>query len=739
VIYTVDRDLRTTTDRAPLPIITQHQALRVDERALVDATGQPLTQDAEVWEDPSGEVHSRVTLRPNDQRALPSEELEDLYLLSHPDRTAAELWAAKESAALPQEPPPIVVETGLIDWRSTASEVERIDTVVVLREQPALALPKPESEFGMALVDQTLPDRRASAIEQRKVLTRSLQQPFVEEVERLGGDLLRNSWSINRFEARLTPAALDAMAHHDGVARIEVLGQYEDDSNSGIAIRHATQVNQLLAATYNGDSSSGRNPAYSGIIIGVMDASMDEDHPALSYNLNYWQTWDDTLNEFRDPVFGETSADGTYSHGNGVLSQLLADGTQDSSLSPTDALERSGQTDGSSLIFFQHWDRTVSPHDKASRTTRMEALLEANVDVANMSASLQSLQCDTSHSENYAVDDLYLDDTFIVNTPGNNDNTTGLCSVNVPGTAAGSFTPGAYKRNASNLNTAGIRSFSPRGNDGVGRAMIDLIAPAGRELDTSSAFDDDYELRGVGTSFAAPVIAGSAANVKDMMIDVWGSGTANHVGNLYATMLLMGDGQTEAGPKRDTTNPQMDELWGAGRLRLRMWGADGLDAPHKTGLTRTNLDDGAMLTRGLNMDGGTNLPLPAEVDKLTAAVWWFEPNLLQASASADILVQVCNELNTCYDSGSTAPEPRRVFVPSPGGHTWEVRVTGLNIPGSGRPNYLYLQTQRTIHLAYMWEDSLRDDANGPTCFDEIDMSCTVCCNQPGALCVPSDC
>jgi hypothetical protein len=66
-------------------------------------------------------------------------------------------------------------------------------------------------------------------------------------------------------------------------------------------------------------------------------------------------------------------------------------------------------------------------------------------------------------------------------------------------------------------------------------------------------------------------------------------------------------------------------------------------------------------------------------------------------------------------------------------------VSGLDIPASEDPDYHFGAQERMMHVTIMWEDRDRDDVDGPTCADEIDMLCSDCCAQAGASCALDEC
>jgi hypothetical protein len=179
----------------------------------------------------------------------------------------------------------------------------------------------------------------------------------------------------------------------------------------------------------------------------------------------------------------------------------------------------------------------------------------------------------------------------------------------MPATASGAFTVGSVSVEAANLQTASVRTYSSRGPDIHVRSLVDMVAPDGREPGGSpgypsydACYDDAYcdftHDNGWGTSFAAPLVAGAAANYKDFLIQRFGTTMANNVGHLYAQMLLMSD--------LPTTKRALDDKWGVGRLRMRLWDANGeaMDAPWRMRYGVGTLEDGQISSQPQPKRGG---------------------------------------------------------------------------------------------------------------------------------------
>jgi len=108
------------------------------------------------------------------------------------------------------------------------------------------------------------------------------------------------------------------------------------------------------------------------------------------------------------------------------------------------------------------------------------------------------------------------------------------------------------------------------------------------------------------------------------------------------------------------------------------------------------------------------------VDDVRAAVWWHETNVEQeadpAVGPATFDVRLCSRLGkTVNCQGSVGNTNTRVFESdvAPGGREWFVRITPGTVPPSIDPWLLGLQA-RSFYIGAFFEDTARDDADGPT-------------------------
>jgi len=247
--------------------------------------------------------------------------------------------------------------------------------------------------------------------------------------------------------------------------------------------------------------------------------------------------------------------------------------------------------------------------------------------------------------------------------------------------------------------------------------VVDVTAAAGRSAGGLPEYDNTYSTTGhVGTSFAAPIAAGGAANLKHQLIDKWGASIANQPGFLHAMLLLMGDGQLESGGKATATTP-VDDLWGTGRLRMRLWTPEGLDAPYRFAFVKRVLSDGDTTSIPLYPDAyGVNQAIPTAVDWFKAVVWWYEPNVNQPFGfPAQLRTRVCDEDSAlCYTYATNTPDVHRLWIGGPvRDRRWRIDITGLSIPADLDPDDYYGQQKRAVYTAFYWEDRARDDADGP--------------------------
>ncbi len=281
----------------------------------------------------------------------------------------------------------------------------------------------------------------------------------------------------------------------------------------------------------------------------------------------------------------------------------------------------------------------------------IEKVTELNVDVVNFSWGDHVNQCSLNHGSHDNIDTAYFDDIFWGQIAGNEGHladttppqectppyTPSGCTVRSDAVASGAFTVGSIKK-TGDLDTAKIScadwdSGSSRGGDGRGRPLLKIVAPCGREGTNNARLGcvgiNCYHVYGdgsCGTSTACPMVVGAAANLEDFLLTHYPLGTADDAGLIYAIMLLMGDGTTESGVQAETT--PIDELWGVGRMRMRLFTEAGMDAPWRWGFKIAELDHGETMVQPINVVRPTgNQPVPSQARWFRAAPWFYEPSI----------------------------------------------------------------------------------------------------------------
>ena len=281
-------------------------------------------------------------------------------------------------------------------------------------------------------------------------------------------------------------------------------------------------------------------------------------------------------------------------------------------------------------------------------------------------------------------------------------------------------------------DASGLAAFSSRGPTDDGRFKPDLVAPGVAVISTRTDQNQTYQQWGScdvpaalqpyyitlgGTSMANPLAAGAAVLTRQYYVDGW-HGEGNAHTNLYpipadgfspsaalvkATLINgawdLDPGQYGVGPDRetppawDTGSDLPNHAEGYGRLDLEasLFPASGFSrdpgrdmAIHDVG---TGLSTGQFADHPVVIDSST--------DPLVVTLVWSDPYAALAAGS-----QLVNDLDlTVTSPGSTVYLPNgvdrttggadrtnnveQVKVTAPAVGTWNIRVSGFNVPGNG--------------------------------------------------------
>jgi len=632
---------------------------------------------------------------------------------------------------------------GLDEWARTAAEDEYVVVAGTLRNYQQPPYPRVADDWfeedPVLFLEQSLV--RLQEIERAKTATEDFAEPVLAELSAYGC-VGRASGGFGGVVIEAPPSCVAALATQSEIGDIAVVQPVQPHRNDGTGIRAGHQVQQFLDNNLDGEVGTTRSAFGPDVLIGVTDQTLDIDHPAWldaefgPSRLEAMRCWLPTLGNFTGSyctpeAFWDTSA---RKHGTNVAGQALADLTENQDGNQGDAWEaaRTGMSTQSHLVFYGISGPSADPTTSPLPFDIIDQAIADGVDVMVRSFGLASPECSGGNEGNVdvaALRNAYLDGIFYVNSAGNDGNGGG-CNVGGQASHPGVFTVGALKKNQGDLHFADIAGYSSEGGDVDGRNVVDIVAIGGRQSSsaggsgTMATWDDQYGVGAawdVGTSYAAPIVAGAAANFKHQMVNKLGASTINQPGRMHALMLLMGDRQVQGGSKSSTA---MDPVWGAGRLAMRKFNNAGMDSPWAFHSARMVISEGQTIRLSASTGGvlsakyNINPPLDPDVDELRLAAWWYEPNLSDDGTSpgspANIRVRLKRVTTSVYSrtASSAAPQHRRVHLSSAGSFAWEVEIVGVDIPaGMGPP--LSGVPARELHIAWFWEDSDRDDANGP--------------------------
>jgi hypothetical protein len=186
----------------------------------------------------------------------------------------------------------------------------------------------------------------------------------------------------------------------------------------------------------------------------------------------------------------------------------------------------------------------------------------------------------------------------------------------------------------------------------------------------------------------------------------------NNPASLSTNLLLMGD-RTASDVVPDPYPPpfwkrtnMFDQRFGAGRLRMRMPNAAGLDYPSWYFNGWTCIDHQEVYTYTLN--GGN--ALSEDMDTLKAVVWWYDRRH-ETGTQIDNIDLVLKETNGNVLRSSASPydNKERVYYYDIGGKAVKLEISGTSVTaddeGCGT-------NSMKVYFVVMAEDADRDDPDG---------------------------
>lgn len=696
----------------------------IDLDELEDPDGNRYLVVGDAYQETAdGPVVYETRLQRFEPREATDDEIRDEYAALHPEAAVEEIdefMLRRDEAHIPQIVPRYI-DPELDEWLEGAAADEELELTLLFEDQPALDLPRLEASLleDEPAVWMALSEERLLAIESFTTEQYATQDDFLVDYLDLGVRDVRNYWVFNGVTALFSRDAVETLLLDGRVQRLEVTRPPEPASTTGIEILEATQLTQFLDAGFDGHRNSGRNPWVSDIYAMIFDTSITQGHVAWkdgtgpdSRLLGVYR--DDDGNGLQLSSYSRKPTD--EPHGNYVATQFVADLTDDQDPNitpPSHQLRKTGTT--TETVFTFVMDEPYSDIPEAA-----ELAIAFGVDVMNISYGSKnpSKFCDPNDSSAVAINKMMHHGVFVVASAGNeHGDWPFICNAGPQASASGSFAVGAYQMSAADLNSADIWGDSSRGGDANGRPIVQMTASSGRQGTNMVSYDiDTYEdMTGSyqygGTSFAAPIVAGAAADLKDFFIGYYGQLLANKVGLMFANMLLMGDGEIEDGNQEPTT--PVDPRWGVGRLRMRMFNEVGMDSPWRHRWGYCTLSQSEVFELALNPDASdVNQPVPEDVEFFRAALWFHEPNL-GTGVNTSVVPFLINQDGTgnTYLCSSAAPQSQRLFLEDQiRAKAWTIKATGGYLPASLDPqDPWYGETKRRIFVAAYFEDRDRDE------------------------------
>jgi hypothetical protein len=175
-------------------------------------------------------------------------------------------------------------------------------------------------------------------------------------------------------------------------------------------------------------------------------------------------------------------------------------------------------------------------------------------------------------------------------------------------------------------------------------------------------------------------------------------------GVLFTNMLLMGDRQGQSG---SYLTSKFDERWGAGRLQLRKFDSSGLDRPDGWDTGYTCIDDEETAVFSINRGSA----ISSSVDVFNGVIYWYDPRHEDGRSVSDIDMRLKTSSGTTLRSSLDSYDNKElVFSTNVGGQSLEVELNGYDVKTDsticGRNSML-------VYYAWFYEDSARNDADGP--------------------------
>jgi hypothetical protein len=676
--------------------------------------GGALAVQVSYAQDEHGNLFVESGLVELEQRELSPEELLELR--------------ASNPSPLPAIPAPVVPDDVLALQGDAANYVflvslrrdgvEHVSTLV--DRDVALGLVRNQTEFD---------DAWERALESRRTVLRTRQDPVVADVAALGGRVVARCSTLFCLSVEMTAAQVVSLSlRNPDIDRVDLSRPGGAEvGDAGASIAAGTQITAMVADGWDGQYGSTRVR-----IAQIEDGGVKITHPGFkdgtgtAVRIGTLQLCNPTC--ATQTSFGAFESD----HATAVAGLLLGDLNDGQDPAITDGNDRWDKSGYSHEAYLSHAIRAPADADFQGAVDYLAGLSSANRPrIVNVSAWYGTdATCLGENAQSRRANDLLEAGQLVFKSAGNYtpSGPNPHCTVTSPGSAIGVFTVGGHGRNldapgsdpttnpvtVTEVRSDGIwdppdeRGSAHGGNssEGKNRTIIDLTSYAIRKELFSKSTASPYGVADAGTSLAAPTVAAAAANFVDFLLTEFPN-TPVAPEKIFVNMLLNGDRWDGSTVKTSG----FDRIWGGGRLRMRTFDSAGLDAPACWYSGSTCVAHGAVVSITLN-DGN---PLPATANHVKAAIYWYDSRHETGTQidNIDLRLRQTSNQQTLRSSTSAHDEKEQILYGSPaenpGGRALAIDIVGTTVTGtsSGCSN------ARKVFYAILWEDSARDDVDGP--------------------------
>ena len=550
-----------------------------------------------------------------------------------------------------------------------------------------------DQEFDFSRMSGVGDAERAEVIEERYAQLRPSQDAIVTRVENLGGEELSRDFLANVVDVRVPAEHVPAIASWPSVKSISVPEPVQPESSddwNGSQIRKAIQTHRFIKAGYHGNLNSHTDSSRPQRIA-ILESNTSDNDLILRHHVG----WKDTKAADSDSrvtkVYHCLSEGGCYetedtgsgnSHGNVVA--WIAAGSIEQGQDPNYTRKgaqraRSGIAKEAEIMYYLFTGYDLDEATSALREAINQAVADG-ADIINMSFGVgEDYRCDQVDTATFDVD--HLNSTLAkalaagalpVKSAGNSGHSEGrgnTCTASYPAWRPHVLSVGALNNRSdnTNMNTTEMYSLSSRGGATIRyrdsthsykTAAIGLVAPSGVRnffCEEPAGYCDylchwiDDPLSGdcedvQATSFAAPVVSGAAALLRDAFNALNWCGGLNDARALMVNMLLLGDTWQGDGydPYYGTDGYDMhigvSEVSGYGRLHAHWPSDDNLTAPWGWDWRKEHLEQFECAAWPVG-DWG---PESMDVQQWKWAVTTFEQDMANLSAVLIAVKDSCN-------------------------------------------------------------------------------------------------